>query len=255
VGGPGSRGAGGTVGPVLIFGTALTALVVSDSFLLLFSVAALLGPAATLLMLRHRLSRVVSALRPLGERLAPLMVGPFFFLDEQERPLLIVANVLAIGAALPWILSLLGLVWSKAIVDEQAFVALPVCLGALLAWPVGLSLARLADGSRARRRCGVKGNDGGPSGLWLEARNEAPGEADLWLGHGRGRARFVARVSLDDLRRASVERRPVDAGDVRVSFDAERGDYRLDYEPSQGPDHGLRLWVGRDDLESLLGPA
>jgi hypothetical protein len=102
------------------------------------------------------------------------------------------------------------------------------------------------------RRCSIKGIDGGPSGLWLEAKRDAPGEADLFLGHSKG-GRFIARISQTMLHEAWLTRRPATAGDIQISFEEERGDYRLDYQPSRGPDHGLRLWVARDDLELLVG--
>lgn len=94
--------------------------------------------------------------------------------------------------------------------------------------------------------------DGGPSGLWIEAKREAPGEADIFLGHSKG-GRFIARVSHAHLQEAWRSRHPVAAGEIHIYFEEERGDYRLDYEPSRGPDHELRLWVARDDLELLIG--
>ncbi|RYG25314.1 hypothetical protein EON82_07650 [bacterium] len=102
------------------------------------------------------------------------------------------------------------------------------------------------------RRCSIKGIDGGPSGLWIEAKRESPGEADLFLGHAKG-GRFIAHVSHAQLHSAWLSRRGIPAGEVEIFFEADRNDYRLDYQPSRGPDHGLRLWVGRDDLELLVG--
>lgn len=94
--------------------------------------------------------------------------------------------------------------------------------------------------------------DRGPSDLWIEAKREAPGEADLFLGHATG-DRFIGRASTAQLQEARLTHRPVNTGDIQISFEADRGDYRIDYQPSRGPDHGLRLWVARDDLEILVG--
>lgn len=97
--------------------------------------------------------------------------------------------------------------------------------------------------------CPVYGSDGSVSNLWLVTEAATDGREWVVLRWSKrtGRRLFAA----SDVR-GHVPGGLVTLGDCRLSFDHVRRQIRIDYEPTVGPDHGLRLWVNPADFEKLL---